>query len=785
MKRSVSSLVQRLAALVLLAPLVPLWSAQEPLIHPPFTLKDATGQPVTRQDQIVSSTQSCMPCHDVDYIRHHSTHYHDGLRPGCLVCHFRPETDWWTAAAPQALIQIPENLNCASCHGVIDDCAQALLLPEDYTRKLDFYADGGQYELTQRKGEILAPQSIAGSMLNIGGKDGMNFPWDVHSRRQMTCTACHFTANDPRHCSVIQSDLDHLTRDPRRIKSTGTYLKWPDHRLQVATCTCCHDPLAVHRTIPYRERHLEVLSCQACHVPSLYGPAFRAVDKTVVRTDGEFRIEFRGSERTRAADESINVFFLEGYTPALFSHPLDLSKTPQKKGRFDRHLSPFNLVTTWFWKSQATGREVPAEILRSAFLDADGHRPDIQAVFDADGNGQIDDQELIIDTEEKRAAVRARLRESGVENPVIAGRVDPFPVTHGVVDGDTSTRDCAACHARDAKVGGDVILSLRSPIGATPAVAADGVELNGDILQDAAGRFLLRRSDDLRHHYVFGHGRSPWIDLAGLILFLLSLAGIALHGGVRVLSHRRLPDHEVKTERVYLYGFYERLWHWTMASSVILLLLTGFEIHHTGAFSLLGLANAVYLHNVLALILTVNAVLSLFYHLSTGEIRQFFRFNRLFFKESVVQLMYYVRGIFEKAPHPIAKTAQRKLNPLQQITYFVLLNVLLPFQVISGILMWAEGHWPGLFQTIGGLRYLAPLHNLGSWLVLAFLCVHLYLITTGHSPLSNLVAMITGYDDVALESEEDILVSMRWRDFLRHAVRRSPPETGGPGDEKK
>ena len=33
------------------------------------------------------------------------------------------------------------------------------------------------------------------------------------------------------------------------------------------------------------------------------------------------------------------------------------------------------------------------------------------------------------------------------------------------------------------------------------------------------------------------------------------------------------------TERVYIFKAFERFWHWSQAALIILLLLTGFEIH--------------------------------------------------------------------------------------------------------------------------------------------------------------------------------------------------------------
>jgi len=116
-------------------------------------------------------------------------------------------------------------------------------------------------------------------------------------------------------------------------------------------------------------------------------------------------------------------------------------------------------------------------------------------------------------------------------------------------------------------------------------------------------------------------------------------------------------------------------------------------------------------------------------------------------------VLYYTKGIFAGAVHPMTKHPQRKLNPLQQVTYAALLNILFPLQVITGVALWVGGYDPELLRPVGGLTWVAPLHNLGSWLFASFLVMHVYLTTTGHTLLSNLRAMVDGWDDVEAPPE--------------------------------
>lgn len=200
--------------------------------------------------------------------------------------------------------------------------------------------------------------------------------------------------------------------------------------------------------------------------------------------------------------------------------------------------------------------------------------------------------------------------------------------------------------------------------------------------------------------------------------------------------------------RVRLYSVYERLWHWAQAGTVLLLLATGLEVR--GTFTLLGFAAAVRVHEVTGLVLLGNAVLGLFYFLTSGAIRQYVGAPRDFATLAVKQARYYLRGIFRGEPHPVARTKEARLNPLQQVVYVGILNVLLPWQLVSGLAILGIGRWPALEVAVGGLAVLVPLHALGAWLFATFVVAHVYLTTTaGPRPVSGLVAMVTGWEEEA------------------------------------
>lgn len=203
----------------------------------------------------------------------------------------------------------------------------------------------------------------------------------------------------------------------------------------------------------------------------------------------------------------------------------------------------------------------------------------------------------------------------------------------------------------------------------------------------------------------------------------------------------------MSTIRKPIFSLYERIWHWLQAAAILTLLLTGLAIHWPGRFGPVSFSAAVTIHNFLGFLLLANAFLGLFYYVTTGTIRQYLPKPNDFVTLSVRHAAYYLRGMFRGEPHPLEKTPQRRLNPLQQVTYLVILNVLLPLQLVSGLLMWAAQRVPDAVASIGGLGTLAMIHTLGAWLFAAFAIMHVYLTTTGTTPLANLKTMILGYED--------------------------------------
>ena len=419
-------------------------------------------------------------------------------------------------------------------------------------------------------------------------------------------------------------------------------------------------------------------------------------------------------------------------------------------------LAPHNIITTWYWSDG--GLPVNRDDLRAVYFDETGnYTADIITLFDGDGDNALSEAELLIDTPEKETAIAAKLNEIGYGSPEIVGEVREYPINHGATHGGWATESCEACHTDESRLVAPIVLAGRTPGDVIPTFessAGQVTQLDSDVLryepqtQPANGSISL---------YVLGHNASRWVDIAGIAMLLGTLGGVTVHGGLRVLVARRraTAGHEPAVEEVYMYTVYERLWHWLQSGVIFLLLFTGLVIHKPDLFGAFSFRGVVLVHNVMAAVLLINAALAAFYHLASGEIKQFLPQPRGFFNNAIEQSIFYLRGIFNDEPHPFEKTPARKLNPLQQIVYFGLLNVLLPLQVITGALMWGLQRWPDLAGALGGLPLLGPLHSLVAWMFGTFIVAHIYLTTTGHTPLASIRGMIMGWDEVEVHASAD------------------------------
>ena len=194
--------------------------------------------------------------------------------------------------------------------------------------------------------------------------------------------------------------------------------------------------------------------------------------------------------------------------------------------------------------------------------------------------------------------------------------------------------------------------------------------------------------------------------------------------------------------RVYLFKRFERFWHWSQAALILFMLVTGFEVH--GMYRLFGWEKAGNLHTIAAWTLIGLWLFAIFWHFTTGEWKQYIPTTR----NMLAVARYYSVGIFTGEPHPHRVTQLAKHNPLQRVTYLIIKLLINPLLWASGLvyLYYAELTRSGMLQL--PLRPIALVHTAAAFMMLIFVISHIYLSTTGHTPLAHIKAMITGWEKV-------------------------------------
>ncbi len=732
-------------------------------MHPAFKLLDARGEVIQQGGKEPDQIRTCGQCHSAAFISDHNLPAHQQRKIACLSCHYEGGKANWSSEAFESngtikrewiRISKPSISNCGGCHGLTGTLGGTVSIPEDY--RAAAYPLGAQelerYQLTRSGGSIFSPEEVKTSFLNLSGKQDLLFPWDVHARKLLQCTDCHFAPNNPQRLGSRTDTIAGLRGEPRR-ETLSEYLKQPDHRLAAANCRTCHEPQRGHGFLPYPERHLQVVACESCHIPRQFGPAEQMVDATLLDESGSPLVEYRGVEGEAA---NLNTAYTHSSEPALLAmvpspgSALESSPAPvpPENAEGTPRLSPVNLVSRWYWASGGSREPISREILQQALMVNGHYRPEILAALDTDHDARLDRHELKLDTESKRKTVERLLMAAGVKNPVIRSEVSTHRISHGVAAKSQALSDCLACHGPDSRLKGSVLLASWAPGGVAPASKVE-TSVPGRIKIGPGGKIVLSpESDASQNLHVFGSTSNGLPDRLGLLMLLGVILTVALHAGFRMAGRRGHTLHASGTRREYLFTAYERIWHWVMALSVLALTLTGIRIHFPGGVRLLGLANAVATHNFFAAVLALNAFLALFYHLTTAAIRQFLPGRKGVAKAVKLQTRYYLHDIFKGLPAPFRPSHERKLNVLQQISYLFLLNFLFPFQIITGAMIWLVGKSPDFAAAVGGLHVIAPLHNLGSWMFISFLVAHIYLATTGHTVWAHLRGMMDGYEEV-------------------------------------
>ena len=208
------------------------------------------------------------------------------------------------------------------------------------------------------------------------------------------------------------------------------------------------------------------------------------------------------------------------------------------------------------------------------------------------------------------------------------------------------------------------------------------------------------------------------------------------------------------TKRVYLQPTPVRIWHWINASGFLALIFSGIQIRFPEYVNFFGSYKAaINLHNVAGLVVAVSFSLWFFYYkIIAGTIMKLYLPSGEDLKHGLLrQGLFYFFKYFKGAPNPHHPTPDNKFNPLQKSAYLAVMFFIVPLVSLTGILLMNVSPLREFVMLAGGLQIIDGLHFLLACALCAFLFVHVYLATLGHTPLEHFKPMWTGWEEIEEE----------------------------------
>jgi Ni/Fe-hydrogenase b-type cytochrome subunit len=101
-------------------------------------------------------------------------------------------------------------------------------------------------------------------------------------------------------------------------------------------------------------------------------------------------------------------------------------------------------------------------------------------------------------------------------------------------------------------------------------------------------------------------------------------------------------------------------------------------------------------------------------------------------------------------------SASLRYNVLQKISYILVIFILLPTMILTGLAMspGMDAAWPWLVDLFGGRQSARSIHFIMAWLLAAFFVVHILMVLLS-GPLNGVRAMITGWYRVPVAKGEE------------------------------
>ncbi len=188
---------------------------------------------------------------------------------------------------------------------------------------------------------------------------------------------------------------------------------------------------------------------------------------------------------------------------------------------------------------------------------------------------------------------------------------------------------------------------------------------------------------------------------------------------------------------------------------MIALILTGISMQYSNPdYPLIPFGIAVSVHNICGIALTASYFVFLIGVLFTSIGRYYVVKTEGFFTAFVRQFKYYLFGIFRGEKNPFKVTEKQKFNPVQLITYNIIMHAIIPVTFITGwALIFPETIVLNVFGY-SGIMMTSLVHAIAGFFISIFLIIHIYVITIGISPTANFKSILYGYHETHEDHEK-------------------------------
>ena len=202
-----------------------------------------------------------------------------------------------------------------------------------------------------------------------------------------------------------------------------------------------------------------------------------------------------------------------------------------------------------------------------------------------------------------------------------------------------------------------------------------------------------------------------------------------------------------KPKMIYLNPLTVRIWHWIHAIGITTLCITGAQIRFPEYISLFSYRTAVLVHDFTGIFVCLDWLLWFFYYVFIDKsLIKLYVPNMYDLKTGIIkQMLFYGFNYFKGGPNPHHCTPDNKFNPMQKGAYLMIMLTLVPIILLSGLLLLLITQKWMVF--LGGVKIVIGLHFLVACCFAAFLFVHMYLATLGHTFWAHIITMITGWEE--------------------------------------